>query len=227
VDLVDELPDQGRVPDDTRSGICDAVLDLVLEKGFRDTTLEIVLAGASCSKEEFKRNFADLEDCTAQMFADYAEDCTRSVEAAYAGHDSWRDALRAAAYAALRWQREHPRELRFGAFEMLWAGDMARVQIDNGYSRFTDLVDAGRQELDDPDSVPRSTAEGIIGSIAMVLTKWLKEGGSTEGAEKFPCTYIQQVMYMAVLPYLGQEAAEEELEIPPPPDLNSDPSTSP
>jgi AcrR family transcriptional regulator len=219
VDLVGELPDHVRVPGDTRSRICDAVLDLVLEKGYRDSTLEIVLARACCSEEEFKRHFADLEDCTAQMLADYAGDFTRSVEAAYAAHDSWRDALRAAAYACLRWQQEHPRELRFGGLEMLWAGDMARVQIDNAYSRFTDLVDAGRQELDDPDSVPRSTAEGIIGSIAMVLTKWLKEGGSTEGAEDFPPTYVQQVMYLAVLPYLGQEAAEEELQIPPPPDL--------
>ncbi len=219
MDVVDEPPDQGRVPGDTRARICDAVLDLVLERGFRDTTLELVLARASCSQEELECNFTDLEDCVTRMLADYIGDFTRSLEAAYAAHDSWRDALRAAAYGSLRWQREHPRELRFGAFELLWAGDMARVQLDNAYSRFTYLVDAGRQELDDPESVPRSTAEGIIGSIAMVLTKWLKEGGGTEGAEDFPPTYIQQVMYLAVLPYLGQEAAEEELQIPPPPDL--------
>ncbi len=113
--------------------------------------------------------------------------------------------------------------MRFWALELLWAGDMARAQVEAGYRRFTDLIDAGRQELDDPDSVPRSTAEGIIGSIAMVLTKWLEEGGGTKGAESFPYTYIQQVMHLLVLPYLGQEAAEEELEIPPPPDLNDDP----
>ena len=61
----------------------------------------------------------------------------------------------------------------------------------------------------------------------MMLTKWLKRGGGFEGAqpENFPYAFIQQVMYMAVLPYLGQEAAEEELEILPPPDLNDDPGT--
>ena len=96
---MDELPDQGRVPGDTRSRVCDAVLDLVLERGFRDTTLELVLARARCSKEELERNFTDLEDCVARMLADYIEDFTRSVEAAFAAHDSWRDALRAAAYA--------------------------------------------------------------------------------------------------------------------------------
>ncbi len=197
------------------------MLEVVLEKGYRDTTLEIVLARAGCSEKEFERNFVDLEDCAAQMFAGYAEDFNRSVDAAYAAHDSWRDALRAAAYACLSFQQEHPREVRFGAFEMLWAGDMARVQLDKAYARFTDLVDAGRQELDDPDSVPRSTAEGVIGSIVMVLTRWLKEGGGTEGADNFPTTYVQQVMYLAVLPYLGQEAAEEEMQIPPPPDLTA------
>jgi hypothetical protein len=31
---------------------------------------------------------------------------------------------------------------------------------------------------------------------------------------------IPQLMYAAVFPYLGVEAAEEELHIPPPPDLS-------
>ncbi len=220
---MDELPDRGRVSGEARSRLYDAVLDLVLEKGFQDTTLEMVLARASASKEEFDGNFTDLEDCALKLFADCLEDITSSVEAAYAAHDNWRDAVRAAAIATARYQRVHPERVRFCALELLWAGDMARAQVEAGYRRFTDLIDAGRQELDDPDSVPRSTAEGIIGSIAMVLTKWLEEGGGTKGAESFPYTYIQQVMHLLVLPYLGQEAAEEELEIPPPPDLNDDP----
>ncbi len=210
---------QGRAAKDARSRIAEAIVDVVLECGFPATTLEMVLERAGCSAEQFRRHFTDLEDCALQLLADGIEDFASSVEAAYAGHDNWRDAVRAAAVATARWQRAHPRELRFYALELLWAGDMARVQVEAGYRRFTDLIDAGRQELDDPDSEPRSTAEGIIGSIAMVLTKWLQEGGGTEGAEDFPYAYIQQVMYLLVLPYLGQEAAEEELEIPPPPDF--------
>ncbi len=218
---------QGREVGDARSRISDAIVDVVLERGFPATTLEMVLERAGCSAAEFKRHFSDLEDCGLQLLAGYSDDFIAQVEAAYSGQDSWRDALRAAGYAAARWQREHPRELRFGALELLWSGEMARVRIEATIEHFTDMVDAGRHELDDPDSVPRSTAEALIGQTAMMMTKWLEQEGATGEYQpkKFPDAYIQQVMYMAVLPYLGQEAAEEELEIPPPPDLNNDPNT--
>lgn len=212
-----EPPPQGRDVGDARSRIADAIVDIVLERGFPATTLETVLERAGCSAEEFKRHFSDLEDCALQLLGGYADDFIAGAEAAYASHESWRPSLRAAAYACVSWQRDHPRELRFGALELLWAGDMARVRIEATIEHFTDMVDAGRQELDDPDSVPRSTAQAIIGQVAMMLTKWLQAGGSA-GGEPFPSAYVQQLMYMAVLPYLGPEAAEEELEIPPPPD---------
>lgn len=213
---MNEQIDLGGVPDLTRQRIYDAIVDLALEKGFRGTKLKMVLDHAGVGREEFERDFTNLEDCALRLFAFYVEDFTRTVEAAYAAHDNWPDALRAAGYATARWQREHPREVRFGSLELLAAGDMARAKVDATYTRFTDLIDAGRQELDDPDSVPRSTAEGIVGSLVMLLTKWLQGGGGTEGLEDLPDAYIQQAMYMAVLPYLGQEAAAKELEIPPP-----------
>lgn len=216
-----EPSNRGRAVTDARSRIADAIVDVVLQRGFPATTLELVLERAGCSAAEFKRHFSDLEDCGLQLLAGYSDDFIAQVEAAYSGQDSWRDALRAAGYAAARWQREHPRELRFGALELLWSGEMARVRIEATIEHFTDMVDAGRQQLDDPDSVPRSTAEALIGQTAMMMTKWLEQGGGIEGGQSqtFPSAYIQQVMYMAVLPYLGQEAAEEELGIPPPADF--------
>ena len=160
---MNEAPDQGRVPGDARSRICDAIVDVVLERGFPATTLEMVLERAGCGVEDFKRHFSDLKDCGLQLLGGYSDDFIAQVEAAYSSHDIWRDALRAAGYATVRWQRDHPRELRFGALELLWSGEMARVRIEATIEHFTDMVDAGRQELDDLDSVPRSTAEALIG----------------------------------------------------------------
>jgi hypothetical protein len=69
-----------------------------------------------------------------------------------------------------------------------------------------EMVDGARSELDDPDSIPRSEAEAVVGAIYEGLLGVVSEGDLERLTEHVP-----QLMYIAVLPYLGVEAAEEEL----------------
>jgi AcrR family transcriptional regulator len=195
-----------------RDRIYEAMLDLVAEHGYEATSLEQLSERAACSPEDFEREFDGMEACAFWVFDRIVEEFTAAVEAAYSVRGAWRDALRAAAYAGARYQRDHPRETRFGALEFLWVSDMARARREATFNRFVELIDAGRQELDDPDSIPRSEAEAVIGSIAEMLTKSARRDSIID-----PDHYMPQLMYFAVLPYLGPEAAAEELEIPPPP----------
>ena len=74
------------------------------------------------------------------------------------------------------------------------------------------MIDAGRRELDDPESMGRSAAEGVFGSIYEALVKEQQAGKGTEAAYEF----VPELMYIAVRPYLGHDAAREELSIPAP-----------
>lgn len=70
---------------------------------------------------------------------------------------------------------------------------------------------ASKEECAMADSIPAFTAEGVIGSIGEMLTKRLQRPGFD------PYDLVPELMALAVRPYLGEEAAARELEIPPPP----------
>jgi hypothetical protein len=79
--------------------------------------------------------------------------------------------------------------------------------------RIVDLIDAGRVESDDPDSVPRDIATGAFGSVYEFLVKQFHDGADISRLER----YVPDLMYLAVSPYVGHDRAREELLIPPPP----------
>jgi len=138
---------------------------------------------------------------------------TAIVTAAFEEEDAWRDSLRAAAYAAARYLRDNPRIVDFGTVQLFQAGLLAQAQRESHLQLMVGMIDAGRQELDDPDSMTRSAAEAAFGSIYEAVVKRVQAGEGTGAAEAF----VPELMYIAVRPYLGHEVAKEELEIPPPP----------
>jgi AcrR family transcriptional regulator len=200
--------------EDVRARVCEALVDLVLERGYAQTTIADVVTRAGVERPEFDRLFADKEACFMQAYRTYFVDVLEpKVFAAYEAHDNWRDSLRAAAYQAARFVRDHPRAARFGSIEMLQVGPLAQAHREAQLHRMVDLIDAGRQELDDPDSVGRAAAEATFGSIYAISLRRIEEG-DTDDVDSF----VPELMYVAVRPYLGHEIAQEELTIPPPPE---------
>src|SRR5680860_230170 len=68
------------------------------------------------------------------------------------------------------------------------------------------LIDAGRQEMEDPDAVPHTTAEALAGSAYGQIYSRVVRGDVEQLPELVP-----QLMSAAVMPYLGIEAAMAEL----------------
>jgi AcrR family transcriptional regulator len=197
-----------------REQIADAVVDLMVECGYEAMSVEMVAERASLGPADFERHFEDLEGCVLEVYWHYTDAFTEMLFAAYEAESSWREGFRAAAYAAARWIRDHPRIVDFGTVQMFSAGLMAQAQRASHLQRMVDLIDAGRQELDDPDSVGRGVAEGVFGSIYEFTVKEVQSGHGTRNAEEF----VPDLMFIAVRPYLGHRAAREELSIPAPPE---------
>lgn len=209
--------------DDRGRRIQEALLALVDERGYQDVTVADVAARAGVERSALDDRFADKEELCVDVFEEIARLAQVEVMAAFEAGGEWRDRLRASAYAMARFMRDHPREVGFGALHILAAGDLAQVYREQQLQRWVDLIDLGRQELDDPDSMGRGVAEGALGSIHARLLKELENGRGTDSLEQF----VPELMYIAVRPYLGHEVAKEELEIPPPPRTgNGGPSLS-
>jgi AcrR family transcriptional regulator len=203
---------------DERERIREAVLDLVLEHGIDGTSVEMITDRAGVDGAAFEREFGSRENCFLEIYRESNERFVCEVDAAFEGGGTWPDSLRAAAYVGARFLRDRPREVRFNVLQVFRAGEMAMAERDRYHQDLVDLVDAGRQELDDPDSVPRAVAEGVVGAIVETMVKRVGEDGSAANAE----SAVPELMYIAVRPYLGHEAALEELSIPAPPELETD-----
>jgi len=201
---------RGAGGDPARSRIADAMVDLVAEHGYEAASVQAVCKLAAVGRAEFDRLFADKEDCFLTLHEEIGAELCDRVNSAYEGPASWHDRIWAAGWAAMRFLQEDPVRARFFVVEVNGAGGAAQARRDRLLQRFADLIDAGRQELEDPGSVSRCTAEIVAGAIyGTILGK--VEGGWVERGDEF----LPELVYMAVMPYLGSQVAEDELLVQP------------
>ncbi|HYG96920.1 MAG TPA: TetR/AcrR family transcriptional regulator [Solirubrobacterales bacterium] len=184
-----------------------ALTDLAFELGYDEVTLERVCERAAVPRELVERSFGDLGTLSGWTHLQNAREFDEMVKAAYERESTWRDSLRAAAYAAARFIEDRPRRVQFAITALFRAGPMAQVVREEQLEYMVDMIDQGRQELDDPESMDRSVAEGVMGAIYGKLTS---EVQLHEGQVK-ASDFVADMMYVAVRPYLGEEAAREEL----------------
>jgi AcrR family transcriptional regulator len=203
---------RGALTTEQRERLGDAAIDLVLEHGYAAVTGDLLLARSGISREAFDATYTGVEQCVLDTVDAGVERFREVVFAAYESHEAWRDGMRAAAYAAARWVRDHPRYIVFSTMMLNQATEMARVHRDMALQTFVEIVDAGRDELADPSSVSSDIAMAVIGSIYELLQRELSKGRGTARAEDF----VPDLMYLAVRPYLGHAEALKELSIPPP-----------
>ena len=196
-----------------RDRIGRALIEISFEQSYQRSTLPMLIQRAEVDQQTFESHFTDLEDCFCEVFQDLSNQYLLCVGAAFGGEKGWANQLRTAAYASLGFLREDLPRARFLFIEVFSAGTRAQLVRDQGIDALTELIDLGRTQLDDPGSISRATAVSIAGGIY--------ERGHVAIDRDDPQvweTLVPQLMYTAVLPYLGPEAALEELEMPAPKD---------
>lgn len=197
-----------------RARIRRALIDAAVRSGLRAVTVEQLCAAAGVERAAFERDFASVADCAIQVYLANIDEFDRVVFGAVERAEGWPERLRAAAWAAARYIRDRPRESRFDFVEMLEAGEAAQVHRDRYVRRIVALIDEGRPLAPDPDALAPGIAEAALGSIYEVAVKSAGEGAGFARVEDF----VPELMYVAVRPYLGHEAALRELEVPVPPE---------
>ena len=191
----------------------EALLDLCAERGYADLRLEDLLERAGVDRASFHRLYTDLDACFAAVLGEVYGEFFERAQEAVTGQTGWRDRVRATAYALLRFLRADERVARLAAVEAQHAGEGAQRLFLETFNRLVDLIDEGSAEASGPDSPSRATALGVGGVLFARVQEAVAEGELALGEEEIP-----QLMYAAVFPYLGAEAAEEELRVAPPPE---------
>jgi AcrR family transcriptional regulator len=198
-----------------RHPLAAAVVAEIAERGYGEARVAAIAERAGVEESVFWSLFDDKADAVLRVFEAYIDDYERKVGNAFESHSTWPDSLRAAAYATTRWMRSYPEATRFGMAAVLEAGEMARVRREDVFRWCAGLIDTGREVAPDPEAVPDGAALMAIGAIVEILTRQVQ--GTVEAD---PVEMVPELMYGAVRPYLGEEAARRELAMPPPPELS-------
>jgi AcrR family transcriptional regulator len=188
-----------------RDRIVEALIEVAAARGYGETTIELVLERAGLDRPAFDRHFRGKYDCFISAWQEVNEECLETMVRAYESCEEWPERLRAVAEQIVSGLRDDPSRASFGV-EVLAAGDAARARRDMTMRVVAGLIDAGRQLMDDPEAVPHTTAEALAGSAYGQIYSRVVRGAVDELPGLIP-----QLMSAAVMPYLGVEAAMEEL----------------
>jgi AcrR family transcriptional regulator len=195
------------VTHEEREQVLEAFIDAVAELGYQEAALTAILERAGLSPREFRKYFADKEEAFISAWYFITERSFGRSLAAFEGASSWRDQMRSLAGAVFGYMKDHPTHARILYVEGLKAGDVGVALLERSVDFYSELIDGGRREMEEPESLTRATAEGIAGAIYEQASIHIARGAADELPGMVP-----QFMFMAVRPYLGYEAAMEELE---------------
>lgn len=185
-----------------------AMLKAASELGYRETNVQDVIDRAGVSRPTFYEHFANKEDCFLAAFDVSAERMREKIEAAAKkGGEVWRDRLRYALEALLRFASSEPDTARTLIVEARAGSANAVLRRVELLDQFAHCLDTQARELlpYSPTTSPL-TAAGVVGGVESLLYARLCKGEHEELQSLLP-----SLMYFVVLPYEGHAAAGEEL----------------
>jgi len=118
----------------------------------------------------------------------------------------WRERFRAGATLTVGLVEQHPRETSFLVVDALGAGTVGRIHRLRFSTRLADMIDTAREDLDDPDSVPPTTAAWIVGVFFDKIYRRCTNGSGADLRLHLP-----ELLFLGVSAYFGTEAGMEEL----------------
>ena len=192
-------------PGSERGRICAALLALVAARGFARVDVEEVCARAGVETTSFFAHFADLDACFAAVWEETNELLITAMTEAFAAPGPWRQRIRAVLAAGLRFLAAEPQAAALYVGDGLFAARPVRGRHQDAMRCLAQMIDRGREEATAPVRDSARLAEGLAGGV----WHWVHHA-ITADPRQLPAK-LPELTYFVILPYLGREAAQEEL----------------
>jgi len=180
------------------------MLQAVGSHGYEQTTVQDAITNAGLYRQAFYDNFEDKEDCYLQAIDAGSAWIELAMRQAAAGEMTWRGQLRGALGGLLSFLGEQPEIGRALLVEVHAAGGKAVEKRTEAMERAAAMMDRAREESD--EVAPAISAEAVVAGILAVLHTRLAARSPEDFSRLLP-----ELMYLAVLPYFGVEAAAAEM----------------
>jgi AcrR family transcriptional regulator len=188
-----------------RERILRGMLEAVGTEGYERASVQDALGKAGVYRQAFYDAFDDKEDCYLQAIDAGAAWVELAMREGAAGALTWRARLRGALKGLLQFLDEQPEVGRALFVEVHAAGPRAVTRRTEAMERAVAMMDLARGESE--GLAPAISAEAVVAGILAVLHSRL----SSQEASGFSLL-LPELMYLAVLPYFGPEAAAAEME---------------
>ena len=166
-----------------------------------------VLDRTGLYRQAFYDSFASKQDCYLQAYDDQLAQLDVGMRAAASQHEDWRGQLRGGLGALLDFVDSSPKAARAMVVEVHPAGEEAVAKHTEALRRSHAFLDRAREDPEASEAAPAITAEAIASGIHVVLHSRLAARNRNSFRELLP-----ELMYIAVLPYFGGEAARREMQ---------------
>ena len=187
-----------------RQRILQGMLEAVGSQGYERTTVQTALMKSGVYRQAFYDSFSDKEDCYLQALDAGSAWVELAMREAATGQTTWRGQLRGALTGLLRFLDEQPEVGRALLVEVHAAGPRAVQKRTEAMARASAMMDLAREES--TDGAPAISAEAVVAGILTVLHTRLAAEQTSGFARLLP-----ELMYLAVLPYFGSDAAATEM----------------
>ncbi|HTZ64842.1 MAG TPA: TetR family transcriptional regulator [Solirubrobacteraceae bacterium] len=194
-----------------RARILHAAAQAIAQDGYGALSVERIRAGAVVSRATFFELFSDVEDCFLAIVQEAVQRIATVVIPAYQLQDAWPARLHAALQALLEFFEDEPDSGRLLLVHAPVAGPRVRAYRAGVLASLQLAVDQGRAVSSDASVLPELLAEAIVQGALSVLRDRLLQ---TPPGELRPL--LAPLMSLIVTPYLGANAAAEELAREPP-----------
>jgi AcrR family transcriptional regulator len=209
----DQLPgghhglDRETVVASQRSRILNAMVQTAGQEGYGDTRIAEVIARAGVSRKAFYEHFEDKEECFVAAYEHALTPLLNLTLQAFESQDGWANRLRAGLAALLNALAQDPPVARVCFVEVMAAGPKAVVRRNQAMRTLTEVfASTTGAEDDQARKLPPVALLSLLGGLAEILYQEISNGAAANLPELLP-----DLMYTAVLPILGPEAAEREL----------------
>ena len=191
-----------------RERLLEAMVRVAAAKGYETTTVADVIEMAGVSEETFYEMFEDRESCFLEAYDAVIDVLVAHVSTAFetAAGEPWPERIAAALRALVELLSAEADIARMAMVEVTAAGDDARGRYRAALARFTPFLEEGRAYSDQGDELPPDTARFAIGGATSMIFDEVRAGRGPDLVRILP-----DLAFAVLMPYLGPEAAEEEM----------------
>ncbi len=191
-----------------RGWLMSALAKVVCEHGVEGASVRQIVTCAGVSRRRFYELFASSGDCFRAVFEDAVGQVRVRASRAYGVEGAWSDRLRAGLFAMLAFFDSEPELARLLVLHTT-ATSPARARRDELLWQLIDFIDSEGRAANPTSNPPPLTGETVVGGVLGVVQARLSEDGDAALT-----SLVNPLMSVIALPYLGPEAAWEELARP-------------